>query len=105
MLRIGEKPVDRRFLDDAAGIHDDHPMGEFGDNAEIVGDQHDRRAGALAQVAQQVENLRLNGDVERRRGLVGDQDLGIAGQRHGDHDALPHAAGKLMRVFVDPRLG
>ena len=29
---------------------------------------------------------------------------GIAGERHGDHDALAHAAGKLVRIFVEPRL-
>ena len=49
------------------------------------------------QLAEQVEDLRLDGDVERRGRLVGDQELGIAGERHGDHDALAHAAGELVR--------
>ncbi len=31
-------------LDLAAGIHHDDPLGHFGDDAEVVGDQHDRRA-------------------------------------------------------------
>ena len=30
---------------------------------------------------------------------------GIAGQRHRDHDALAHAAGELVRIFVDALLG
>ena len=51
--------------------------------------------------AQQVENLRLDGDVERRRRLVGDQQVGLAGQRHGDHHALLHAAGQLEGIFVE----
>src|SRR6185437_13244887 len=31
---------------------------------------------------------------------VGNQHLGIAGERHGDHRALAHAAGELMRIFL-----
>ena len=49
-----------------------------------------------------VEDLRLDGDVERGGRLVGDQHLRIAGQRHGDHGALAHAAGQLMRIFAAP---
>jgi len=37
-----------------------------------VRDHEQRHAEPLAQVAQQVEDLRLHGDVERGRGLVGD---------------------------------
>ena len=49
----------------------------------------------------QVEDLRLHGDVEGGGGLVGEQQRGAAGQRHGDHDALAHAAGQLVRVLVE----
>ncbi len=52
------------------------------------------------QLAQQLEDLRLDGDVERRRRLVGDQQLGLAGERHGDHHPLAHAARELVRVVV-----
>ena len=51
----------------------------------------------------QLENLRLNGHVQRGGRLVGDQQRRIAGQRHGDHHALPHAAGKLVRIIVHAR--
>jgi hypothetical protein len=53
------------------------------------------------QALDQVEDLGLGGDVERGGGLVGDQQRRIAGERHGDHRALAHAAGKLERVAVD----
>ena len=55
----------------------------------------------------QLEDLRLHGDVERGRRLVGDQQLGVVGQRHRDHRALAHAARELVRVGVDAlaRLG
>jgi hypothetical protein len=31
--------------------------------------------------------------------------FGLHGQRHGDHDALPHAARELVRIFLHPPLG
>jgi hypothetical protein len=52
--------------------------------------------------SQQFEDLRLHGDVERRRRLVGDQQFGTVGQRHGDHHALPLTARKLVRVGGKP---
>ena len=53
----------------------------------------------------EVEDLRLDGDVERRGRLVGDQHLGIAGERHGDHGALAHAARELVGILLDALLG
>ena len=44
--------------------------------AEVVRDEEAREAELLLQVAQQVEDRRLDGDVERGHGLVGDEHLG-----------------------------
>ena len=63
-------------------------------------DEHDGGIDAVLQVAQQVEDLGLDGHVERRGGLVGDDELGAARKRHGDHDALAHTAGELMREHL-----
>jgi hypothetical protein len=52
-------------------------------------------------IAKPIENLGLNGDVERGRRLVGDQERRFATQRHGDHDALAHAARHVVRIVVD----
>ena len=105
MLRIGEELVDRRALDDFAGIHHRDLVADFGDHAEIVGDQNDRGAARGLQFAHQVEDLRLQGDVERGGRLVRDQQARVAGQRHRDHHALAHAAGELVRIFVDALVG
>ena len=56
---------------------------------------------SLLEARDQLEDLRLDGDVERRGRLVGDQQLRLVGQRHRDHRALAHAAGELVRVGVD----
>ena len=53
---------------------------------------------------EQLEDLRLDRHVERGRRLVGDEQRGLAGERHRDHHALPHAAGELVRVGVDAGL-
>ena len=46
MARRGEHRLDGADLDDAAGIHHDDLVGDLGDDAEVVGDQHDRSADA-----------------------------------------------------------
>ena len=102
MLRAGEQFLDRCLLDLAAGIHHDDALRRLRHHAEIVGDEDYRGAELALQVEDEVEDLRLNGDVQRSGRLVGDQHLGIAGERHGDHGALAHAAGELVRIFLRP---
>ncbi len=60
---------------------------------------------AGAEFAHQVDDLGLHGDVERGGRLVGDQQIRPAGERNGDHHALAHAAGELVRVVFTPPLG
>ena len=98
VLRVVEELVERALLDHPARVHDHDAVGDVGDHREVVGDQDDPGVGLLAQLAQLVEDLRLDRDVQRRGRLVGDQQLRRAGQRHRDHHALAHAAGELVRV-------
>ena len=77
----------------------------LGDHAEIVRDQQHAHAQIALQVGEQLEDLRLNGHVERGGRLVGDQQLGLAGERDGDHHALAHAARQLVRIGVDALSG
>ena len=90
----------RRRLDYLAGIHHDHAVRLAGDQPQVVRNQHDGHPQLLLEAAQQLEDLGLDRDVERRGGLVGDEHLGVAHERHRDHDTLAHAAGQLMRVLV-----
>jgi hypothetical protein len=53
-----------------------------------VGDEQHGHADLALQRLQELEDLRLDGDVERGRRLVGDQQVRLVGERHGDHDAL-----------------
>ncbi len=107
MPGIVKDVVDLALLHHAAEIHDDHVVGHLRDHAEVVGDQHDGHSPFLLNPAQQVQDLGLRRDVERRRRLVGDEEARIAGQRDRDHRALPEPAAQFEGVLVDApfRLG
>jgi hypothetical protein len=87
-----EDPVDRPFLDIGPGLHHAHPVGQASDHAHVVGDQGHGRARVALQLGHQVEDLGLDGDVQRRGRLVGDQQLGSRRHGRGDHHPLAHAA-------------
>ena len=61
-------------------------------------DEEHRQSIFAAQLVEQVENLLLDGDIERGGGLVGDEQLRTVHDGHGDHHALPHASRKLVRI-------
>ncbi len=56
------------------------------------------RSRSSARSRIKAQDLRLDGHVERRRRLVGDEQLRVAGERCGDDDALALAAGELVRI-------
>ncbi len=67
-----------------------------------MGDEQHRHAIGLAQPIEQRENLRLHGHVERRRRLVGDEEIGLVGERHRDHHTLALASRELMWIGAEP---
>jgi hypothetical protein len=90
MVRCGEERLDGRLLDHLAAVHHHHSTRRLGHHAEVVRDEHDGGAVLALQRGEQVEDLRLDRDVERGGRLVGDDDGGAEDQRHGDHHALAH---------------
>ena len=99
-LRAVEDLLGRAVLDHVAAVHHEHVLARLGHDAEVVGDQDDRRAQPLLHLVHQLDDLRLDRHVERGRRLVGDQHGGIARERHRDHHALAHAAGELVRIVA-----
>jgi hypothetical protein len=100
MQGVGEQALDRRLLHDPTGIHYHDALRCLSDNAHCVGDQHDRHAETRLHLGEQVEDLRLDGDIKSSGRLIGNQQLGIARQRHRDHDALAHATRELVRIVT-----
>ena len=98
---LSEQVPGRCPLDHPAGVHDQHFLGVGGSQGEVMADHHQRRAELLLQAEQQVHDLRLRGDVEGGRGLVGDQQPRLAGQRDRDDNTLAHAARQLVRILVE----
>src|SRR5262245_17934548 len=97
VLRPGEQLVAGRELDDLAEVHDRDAVAEKLDGGEVVADEQAREAELSLEVAEQVEHRCMHRDVERRDGLVRDQEAGRDAQRPGEPDALPLAAGELVR--------
>ena len=62
-------------------------------------DQNQRKVVFLSQAIEQFQYLCLNRDIECRCGLIRDYQHWVAYKRHCDHDALPHSAGKLVRII------
>ena len=50
-------------LDDAAHVHDRDAIADMSDDAQIVGDEDHREPELFAQIHEEVEHLRLHGDV------------------------------------------
>ena len=69
-----EDRVARAVLDWPAEIHDHHPVGDMADDRKAVADEQIGEAELGLQVDEQVEDLRLNRQVERRDRLVEDED-------------------------------
>ena len=61
---MGEEGAHLGRLDDPAGVHHDHPVDELRNHPNVVGHEQDRGAPLVAQSAQQVQDLRLERDVE-----------------------------------------
>ncbi len=103
MARCGEERALVRDLDDAPEVHHRDAVRDVLDHREVVRDEDVREAEALLQVLQQVHHLRLHRDVERRHRFVADDELRLDGERARDRDALPLAAGELVRVALRVR--
>ncbi len=65
-----------------------------------MGDEKVRQFELLLQIFQQVDDLCLNRNVERRDRLVADDETGFDRQGAGDADALALAARELVRIAI-----
>ena len=65
---------------------------------EVVRDEQVRDVALGLKVLEQVQDLRLDRDVERADRLVADDEVRLECDRPGDADALPLPAGEFVRL-------
>ncbi len=101
VARLREDRFRRAGFDLVAAVHHEHAVGHLGHHAHVVGDEEHAHLHLGLQFADELEDLRLDGHVERGGRLVGDQQRWLARQCHRDHHALAHAARELVREAVE----
>ena len=72
---------------------------------EVVAHQQHRGADVARERRHDVHHLLLDEGIERGGGLVGDEELRAHHQHRGQHDALAHAAGILVRIGAEASRG
>ncbi len=85
-------------FDDSSEIHHRHGIADVFDDREIVGYENVRKAKALTQLHQQVKDLRLNRDIQRRYRLIGDDQARAQCERPSNADSLALAAGEFVWI-------
>lgn len=85
---MGKNVVGLAVLHQIAQVHNADSVGDMLDDGQIVRDEKIRQVALFLQGFQQVDDLRLNGDVQRGDRLIADDELGVQGQRTGNADTL-----------------
>jgi len=88
MLRPGEDLLPGCHLDDLAAIHDCDKMRHVLDDARSWLMKSSARPNSCCRSCKQVDDLRLDGDVESRDRLVADDQFGFRRECPCDADTL-----------------
>ena len=81
-------------------MHDGYVVGDFGHHTEVVGDENHAHARFGLQLSEKFQDFQLYGHVQGGGRLVGDKQLGVAGDGHGNHHTLFLSARELMWIAV-----
>jgi hypothetical protein len=98
MARLGEHGRRRPLFDDATGVHDRDPVGDLGDDRQVVGHVHHCEPSLAPQPVDLLEHPRLRHDVEPGRRLVEHDERRLADEGDRDRHALLLAPGELVRI-------
>ena len=100
MLRIAEDRHRRPDLDDLTEIHHRHAVADALDHRHVVRNEQVGETELCCRSSIRLTTCALIDTSSAETAFVGDDDLGLERQRAGDTDALPLAAGELMRIAV-----
>ena len=92
-------------FDDFPSVHHIHIIRHLRDDAKVMRDVNDGQVHFLLNLFDEVENFALDCHVQCGGGFVADKNVRFGGERNGDNDALPHTAGKLVRIVAEALFG
>ena len=99
MARVVEDVVHRTVFYDFTRIHNRNSVRHICNNAQVVRDENNGKITFFLQSVDKFKDLCLNGNVECRRRLVANQDVGICRQCDCDNDTLTHTARKFKGIL------
>ena len=100
MQRIPEQLLRRALFKQISEIHHADAVGDIPDDADIVRDEQIGQIFLLLQIQQQIDDLRLDGDIKRGDRLIADDKFRVQDQRAGNSDPLALTTGEFVRVAV-----
>ena len=100
MHRLAIEPVPIRQLDYPAEVHDRDAVGDMSNHSQIMADKQVGEAQPALQLLKQIDDLRLDRNVQRGDGLVANDQLRVQRKRAGNADALPLSAREFVRIPV-----
>src|SRR6266496_1268350 len=100
VLRVLVERLPVGQLDDLAEVHHGHLVRDVANRREVVGHEQIRQAEAGLELLEQVDDLRLNRDVQGRDRLVADDEGRLHGERARDAHPLALAPRELVRIAL-----
>ena len=88
----------RAFLDQVSQVHHCHAVSQIAHHTQIVGDEEIRHARSTLNLLEQIQNLRLNRDIQRTGAFVADNQPRLHRQCACQTDSLTLTAGKLVWI-------
>ena len=86
-------------------LHDKYMISHVGHDTHVVGDENDSCSQTLVEGTQQIQDLRLNGHIERGCWLIRNEYLRVTRDRLSNHRALSLTAGQLVGIRIEGLLG
>jgi hypothetical protein len=101
MDRMFEDVSDPADLRELAQVHDGDAIRDIPNRGHVMGDHQVREPHLPLQRHEAIEDLCLDGDIERAGRLVEDDDLRVHDEGSGEGETLPAPAGELMRILIE----
>ena len=96
MTGVGQDLSNWALFNLSAGVHHQHPISNLRDHTKIMRNKEHGQLPLSFLFPEKRQNIGLNGHVQGGRGLICNEQLRRARQRHGNHHPLSLPARQLM---------